>query len=171
MDSLSGSQALLAACVRRMGRWRVPPNWSRNDWLQQVRSLAESTAWEATSRYDPARGVPLNAFLYVSMLAAVRTVYRQEWAYAERFESQGDQPPDGEPRGSGCISVEIHESLREALANLSNEDHWVISQLFWNGATEAEVARGLGVSQPAMSKRKARIIEALRWPLMLKKKI
>jgi RNA polymerase sigma factor (sigma-70 family) len=130
--------------------------------LKQVRSLAASTAWEAVSRYDPSRGVPLDAFLRVSVMAAVRTQYRQEWTYALRFLPQIDGPVRDRSKDSSLPSVELHESLREILAKLSPADRWVMSQFFWQGATETEVARNVGVSQPAMSKRKARIIESLR---------
>jgi RNA polymerase sigma factor (sigma-70 family) len=127
-----------------------------------VRSLAASTAWEAASRYDPSRGVPLDAFLRVSVMAAVRTQYRQEWVYALRFLPQADGPLPERPTDRSIPSVELRESLREALAKLSPADRWVAGQFFWHGATEAEVARHLGVSQPAINKRKARIIESLR---------
>lgn len=162
MDQFSEWEPLLAGCIRRIGTWRVPPNWSRSDWLKQVRSLAASTAWEAASRYDPSLGVPLDAFLRVSVIAAVRTQYRQEWVYALRFGSQADGPVPDRPNDTWLPSIELHESLRESLAKLSPADRWVVSQFFWHGATEAEVARNVGVSQPAMSKRKARIIESLR---------
>jgi RNA polymerase sigma factor (sigma-70 family) len=162
MHRLSEWTPLLAGCIRQIGAWRAPPNWSRSDWLKQVRSLAASTAWEAASRYDPSRGVPLDAFLRLSVMAAVRTQYRQEWVYALRFGSQADEPERDRPTDSSLPSIELHESLREILAKLSPADRWVMSQFFWQGATEAEVARNAGVSQPAMSKRKARIIESLR---------
>jgi len=162
MDGFSEWEPLLAGCIRRIGTWRVPPNWSQHDWLRQVRSLAATTAWEAASRFDPARGVPLDAFLRVSVMAAVRTHYRQEWTYALRFLPPADGPvPDRLPPSSPP-SLELRESLREALAHLSPSDRFVVSQFFWRGATETEVARKVGVSQPAMSKRKARIIESLR---------
>jgi RNA polymerase sigma factor (sigma-70 family) len=153
---------LLAGCIRQIGTWRAPPNWSRSDWLKQVRSLAASAAWEALSHYDPSRGVPLDAFLRLSVMAAVRTQYRQEWVYALRFLPQANGPEPDSPKDRSLPSVELHESLREILAKLSPADRWVMSQFFWQGATEAEVARNVGVSQPAMSKRKARIIESLR---------
>jgi len=130
--------------------------------LKQVRSLATSTAWEAASRYDPSRGVPLDAFLRMSVMAAVRTQYRQEWTYDLRFLRQSNGPVTDRPTDSSLPSVELHESLREILAKLSPADRWVVSQFFWQGATEAEVARNVGVSQAAMSKRKAHIIESLR---------
>lgn len=165
MDRPSEWEPLLAGCLRRIETWRVPPNWSRSDWLRQVQSLAASTAWEAASRYDPSLGVPLDAFLRESVMAAARTQYRQEWVYARRFSSPADGllperlPPSSPP------SLELRESLREALNTLSPSDRFVVSQFFWRGATEAEVGRNLGVSQPAVSKRKARIIESLRQSL------
>jgi RNA polymerase sigma factor (sigma-70 family) len=153
---------LLDGCVRRIGTWRVPPNWSRSDWLKQVQSLATSSAWEAAYRYNPSRGVPLDAFVRVSVMAAVRTQYRQEWVYGLRFISDSDEPLPGLPTDSPIPSIEFHDSLREALAKLSAHDRWVIGQFLWHGATQAEVARKVGVSQPAISKRKTRIIEGLR---------
>ena len=64
-----------------------------------------------------------------------------------------------------CGSVELadlSESVRTALAALSPQDHWLIEQLFWDGHTEAEVARQLHISQPAVNKRKHTILKKLR---------
>jgi len=162
MDWLSPWEPLLAGCIRRIGNWRVPPNWSRSDWLQEVRSLVASAAWEAISRYDPSRGVPLDAFLRISLMAAARTQYRREWTYDLRFVRQANGSLPDRPKGTSPVSFELHESLREALAKLSLADRWVVRQFFWRGATESEVARNAGISQPAMSRRKARIVGSLR---------
>jgi DNA-directed RNA polymerase specialized sigma24 family protein len=156
------SEALLAGCVRRIGTWRAPPSWSRSDWLKQVRSVDASAAWEAAARYDSSRGVPLGAFLRVSLTVAARTLHRQEWTYALRFGSQADRPLRDGPGDGSPFSIETHGSLGEALAKPSPGDRWVSTQLFWNGATEAEVAHHMGVAQPAVSKRKAHIMESLR---------
>ncbi len=51
----------------RFGRsiltWRVPPNWSPKDWSQELRAEVIAATWEAECDFDPARGVPLEAFV------------------------------------------------------------------------------------------------------------
>ena len=71
-------------------------------------------------------------------------------------------------RGGGAIEAGEYpdattfEALHQGLAQLAGPDRWLIERLFWDGNTEAEVAEELGISQPAISKRKCAIIRKLR---------
>ena len=49
-----------------------------------------------------------------------------------------------------------------ALDSLAELDRGLIRQLFWDGRTEDDLAREWGVSQQAVSKRKQKILRALR---------
>jgi DNA-directed RNA polymerase specialized sigma subunit len=49
-----------------------------------------------------------------------------------------------------------------ALARLSKPDLWLVEQLFLRDRTEADVAAQIGISQPAISKRKRAIVMQLR---------
>jgi RNA polymerase sigma factor (sigma-70 family) len=64
--------------------------------------------------------------------------------------------------------VEIHEEsqllehLREALQLLSNDERRLIECIYYNGLTERETAAIFNISQPAVTKRKHKIISKLR---------
>ena len=74
--------ATLERYLKRVGYWRLPPNWSFADWSHEIRAHSICTVCQAQSDYDPSRGVPLWAFVYQRVITRALTRYRQEWAYA-----------------------------------------------------------------------------------------
>jgi DNA-directed RNA polymerase specialized sigma subunit len=139
------------ACV-----WRVPPHWSVNDWREELCALAIMSAWQASRDFDQSRGIPLAVFVCCRIKACVLTRYRQEWRYALR-----NTPADSETIESLAGSVPATQadpveflSLDRALGRLSEGERWLLAQLFWNHRTETAVAAELGISQPAVNKRK-----------------
>ncbi len=54
------------------------------------------------------------------------------------------------------------EQLKQSLTSLPEADRHLLEHLFWEGRTETEIADGLGISQQAVSKRKRKILTALR---------
>jgi RNA polymerase sporulation-specific sigma factor len=52
--------------------------------------------------------------------------------------------------------------IRQALAQLPEEDRYLIERKFWDGATEREIARELGIKQPSVHKRIKRILAKLK---------
>ena len=76
-----GCAAEVDTCLRRICSWRVPPNWSSADWLEEVRAVAIGEAWKAQCEFDFSRGVSLNDFVHSRMLSRVLARYRQEWSY------------------------------------------------------------------------------------------
>src|ERR1043166_1604681 len=81
-DELS---AALRRAFRRIFSWRIPPNLSAHDWLDEVKAITAAACCQAELDYDFERGVPLSAFLYQRALTCAWTRYRQEWTYALRF--------------------------------------------------------------------------------------
>lgn len=55
-----------------------------------------------------------------------------------------------------------YKKLHEALALLTEEEQELIIALFFDGQTERDVATALGVSQPAIHKRKNKILAKLK---------
>ena len=151
----------MAACLRRIRAWRVPPNWALPQWHEEIEGHALAAACDAQAAYDPARGVPFGAFVYQHVMARVLTRYRQEWSYARRcvcqVESKGDVCPDCAAPG-----VPDHCDLDEAVASLSVAQRWLLEQLFWRERTESAVGSVLGLSQRAVSKRKQVVLATLR---------
>ena len=58
--------------------------------------------------------------------------------------------------------AQLMESLRAAVAALADDERQLIEYLFFDGLTERETAAILGISQPAVTKRKHKIIKKLR---------
>ena len=171
LDDGAGRASLLRSCFEQIRRWRVPPNWAPQDWFDQMKAHVASAAWEAERDYDSSRGVPLSAFMYARVMASARTQYRREWRYALRCVSGIREAGQTEESKHGVRGVRITpEWLPITIALLPDVDRWLIQQLFWLGLTQAEVARQMGVSQPAVSKRKRAIIRKLLLSLDSKKK-
>src|SRR4029077_8144749 len=84
------SLPILDSSLRRIFRWRVPPNWSISDWRNEMRAEAACAAWQAVCDYDPSLGVPFNAFARQRVLTSTLTRYRREWAYALRLAQKHD---------------------------------------------------------------------------------
>lgn len=160
-DGLPGWARLWAGCMRRVRAWRVPPRWSPSDWWEEAQAQGIAAAWKAMGDFDPARGVPLEAFVHQRILFGVRTRYRQEWVYALHLGTEAATEsivalPDHSPSLDECLDL-----LRADHPPLGEPDRRLIEHLFWEGWTEAEAARELGVSQSAVSKRKSKILNVL----------
>lgn len=155
---------IVTLCLKRLRRWRVPPNRRYVDWFEEMAAQARAAAWEATCRYDASVGIPWQAFVHSRVIAHVFTRYRQEWTYARHcspFAPETEDARDGLEWSARADLYRLrddeqheYEDLRDAIAHMNKQDQWLIEQLFWEERTEREVARNLGISQPAVSKRK-----------------
>jgi hypothetical protein len=153
---------LIGSCLKRILRWRVPPNWSISDWRNEMRAEAACAAWQAACDYDPSLGVPFGAFARSQVLTSALTRYRQEWAYAFRWAQEHD-PENSVSKLLDSTTSEMFDDWPEhSLAHLSKPDLWLVEQLFLRDRTEADVAAQIGITQPAISKRKRAIIMQLR---------
>jgi hypothetical protein len=157
---------LWARCWSRIRSWRVPPRWSQHEWLEEARAQGALAACEAIRAFEASRLVPLDAFLYRRVVASVWTRYRQECSFGCRcppdaslpeLASTGAKPPDGE----------LLERLEAILRTLDEGELRMIRQLFWNGRSEDDLARELGVSRQAVNKRKQQLLRRLGSYLIL----
>jgi hypothetical protein len=153
---------LVGSCLKRIFRWRVPPNWSISDWRTEMRAEAACAAWQAVCDYDQSLNVPFSVFARQRVLTSTLTRYRQEWTYALR-SAQEYNPETSDSKLLDFTSTEVFNDWpRSALARLSKPDLWFVEQLFLRDRTEAEVAAQIGITQPAISKRKRAIVTQLR---------
>jgi RNA polymerase sigma factor (sigma-70 family) len=152
-------------CARRIRTWRLPPHWSPGDWSDEVFAQGLWAAWQALGDFDATRGVPLNAFVRQRILTSVLTRYRREWAYAIHcgtdVETRGTAGQAGDP----LLAAEAKNALEDAVATLPKPERSLITSLFYDGVTENQVADSLGISQPAVNKRKRKILDKLRGSL------
>jgi RNA polymerase sigma factor (sigma-70 family) len=148
--------------LRRIYRWRVPPNWSQSDWLEELRAEAQAAAWEAERDFDPTRGVPLRAFVHHRILTRTLGRVRREWRFARHCwpRLRGDESTA--PAVDGIDFAESSQHLRTCLNQLPDLERRLIVDLYWEEKTEIEIARMLSVTQPTICRRKQRILEQLR---------
>jgi RNA polymerase sigma factor (sigma-70 family) len=148
--------------LRQIYTWRLPPNWSRSDWREEMEAEATAAACEAQRDFDPTRGVPLAAFIHQRVLARALTRYRREWAYGRRWKLGAENDHvDGIIMGR-FSAIELSEMIRRYLDRLPVHHRRLLECVYWEGKTEAEVARLLCCSQPAINMSKRRILEHLR---------
>lgn len=131
--------------------------------------MAIGEAWKAECEFDFSRGLSLAAFVHSRMLARVLTRYRQEWSYGlhcPRRVTEGDDGDFQEESSPGQVAVAhvdtASQGFWEMVTLLEPKPRRLVIQLFCEGRTEAEIARELGLSQRAVSKRKQAALGALR---------
>jgi RNA polymerase sigma factor (sigma-70 family) len=151
-----------AACTGRTHGWRVPPRWSLSDWWEEVDAESIAAACHAIRIFDPGRGPSLNSFVYHQILASALSRYRQEWTYAIRYGLVPIEDPTMVSADDRFHVEQEEEHLKQTLTCLPDEDRHLLQGLFWEGLTETEIASGLGISQQAVSKRKRKVLKALR---------
>lgn len=149
-------------CWQHIRKWRRPPHWSGFDWYEESLAQGAAAAWQAISDYDPARCVPLGAFVHQRILARVRTRYRQEWVYAIHLSPEALVEGCESKANAFYSAADGHVAVEGPLSGLVERDRYLIVQLYWSGLTEAEVGENLGISQQAVSKRKREILLSLR---------
>ncbi len=173
MDEALGSAKQCG--FKRIRSWRVPPNWSRRDWFEEVAAVGTAAAWQAVCEFNPARGIPLSGFGYRRMMTRCLSRYRKEWRYAlhlvssDTCEEETTTFKHPDLAASWALKVnETHPSnddLRGAVRALPGEQRRLIEQLFWEECTEAEVAAAIGTNQSTINRRKRAILNGLRLKL------
>jgi RNA polymerase sigma factor (sigma-70 family) len=161
-DELPAWIKIWAGCWRRIRSWRRPPHWSAADWHDEMLAQGAVVVWQALRDFDPARGVPLSAFVHQRVVAGARTLYRHEWAYALHINlNAGLEPYECLP-DSSHVADDAYDAVQGALTKLAERDRELILQLYLNGWTEAEIAVNYGKSQGTINRRKHSILLDLR---------
>jgi RNA polymerase sigma factor (sigma-70 family) len=178
-DILSDTDETLASAVqyglKRIRSWRVPPNWSRGDWFEELMAIGIAAAWEAICDFDPDRGIPLAGFGYCRMMTRCLARYRKEWRYALHLVAGDSYEKETttfkHPSIAALSAAEVNGShcwnkdLRGAVGTLPAEQRRLIEQLFWEERTEAEVANMMSINQSTINRRKQAILNGLRLKL------
>lgn len=147
---------VLERCLRRVSAWRIPPNCTYYDWMEEMRAQGAAAGWQAVCEFDATREILREAFVYQRIMAGLLTRYRQDWAVALHciaWDEANDLP---------TAEMLPYTDLYTALALLGEGDRGLLTQLFWKRETEAEIARARHVSQQAVSKRKRTVLKTLR---------
>jgi hypothetical protein len=126
---------------RQIDTWRVPPNWSRRDWLDEMKAEGIAAAWEAERDFDPTLGVPLEAVVHWRVWARAWSRARREWTYLLRCGFHLKDNDCADATANGFSPVEVSKSLRHALDRLPEHQRELIVSLFWEEKTEVEITR------------------------------
>ena len=178
-DILSDTDETLGSAVqsgfKRIRSWRVPPNWSRGDWFEELTAVGTAAAWQAVCDFDPKRGVPLAGFGYCRMMTRCLARYRKEWRYALHLvasDSWEEETTTSKHSGLAAsfaakenATHRSNDNLRGAVGGLPFEQRRLIEQLFWEERTETEVAHAMGTNQSTVNRRKHAILNGLRMKL------
>ncbi|MCX7642590.1 MAG: sigma-70 family RNA polymerase sigma factor [Armatimonadetes bacterium] len=165
---------ILKQSLEQARRWRCPPHWQLDDWREELLAVALAALWEGLNS-----GICSEQKLRQFVTAALMKRYRDEWNYGVRWiqaPSQQDSEDNSEGENGwdlwdwvGSETKHNEEEvnwlaivIRKALSNLPEEERYLIERKFWDGATEREIARELGISQPALNKRLKQIYKRLR---------
>jgi len=150
-------------CFTKIKRWPQPPHWSRRDWHEEAKGIAALAACESRPNFDPTRGVPETAFLFHRMIYAIKTRYRQEWSYAKHNTVTDDLTYHASPTPtSSAESQEQKQKLKKFLASFAPSDENLIHQLFWDDASQHDLAPILGITRRGVTYRKTKLMAKLR---------
>jgi DNA-directed RNA polymerase specialized sigma subunit len=147
--------SIWAGCLRRIRRWRVPSNWSGPEWLEEMESEGLLAAFTARGGYEPGLGMSFLSYMHMKVIGHIITRYRREWSFAKRLRAASCDPV-------GSSEMPPASDVEETLGGLGACDSRILRGLFWEGCREADLAREMGISQQAISKRKKRILTDLR---------
>lgn len=123
--------------------------------------------------HDPSGAVAFEAFVYNRVMGKMRTRFRNECAFGQRFVSGlaavAPDPDDSETAQTGMDGFPAPEpepvagqaELDEALALLGEKERLIVVGLYWDGLTEPELGVTLGVKRRAVNKRKLRVLAHL----------
>jgi RNA polymerase sigma factor (sigma-70 family) len=179
LDILSERDETLGSAVqsglKRTRSWRVPPNWSRDDWLEELAAVATAAVWQALCDFDPELGVPLAAFGYCRIISRCLAHYRKEWRYALHLvasDSREEESTTFKHAGLAASSEAkangphpSNDDLHGAMRALPAKQRRLIEQLFWEERTETEVANTMNINQSTINRRKQAILNGLRMKL------
>ena len=166
---------LVIQCLNRAKLWRCPVHWQPDDWQEELLAIAWAAFWEGISN-----GIKSDAELQRFIMASLMRRYRDEWNYGIRWVtslSENRESEEQEDVEHSFAEAEQYENEKEstwlkmivwdALMRLPEDERYLIERQFWDGATETELARELGISQPAVHKRLKRTLKRLRTLLEL----
>src|SRR5437762_10354006 len=179
LDILSERDETLGSAVqsglKRTRSWRVPPNWSRGAWSEELAAVGIAAAWQTVCEFDPERGVPLAGFCYCRMMTRCLSRYRKEWRYALHLVASDSSEKETTTSNHTDLAAfsaaradgtyRSNDDLRGAVGVLPAEQQRLIEQLFWEERTETEVADAMSMNQSTINRRKQAILHGLRMKL------
>ncbi len=156
-DSMPVTDVMMGRCLGRARHWRVPGNWAKAQWAEEISAEAELAAVAFTPKN--AVELPVQTRQQSVIQNHLLQRYRQEWCFNRHCGGQVIAEPVAAPVQSQRDSNAAR--IQQALAALPASDRELITQLYWEKQTETQIALEAGVSVPAICKRRQRILQRL----------
>ncbi len=155
---MTGEMDVVRQALKRSCQWRIPFNWTRAQWREEISAEAELGMIEHSHEIE-LESHRTNAHLQSIIQNKLLKRYRQEWAFSKHFCSQltNNQTDSDRPEPEN-----MYLRLQEAMSALSEMDRILIQQLYWEKRKETQIATETGVDVSTICKRKKRILLHLR---------
>ena len=124
---------------------------------------------KALPKFDRTRGFSLSTFAAKHIRGEIKRLLSQGAAELPLYADGGYSCP--EPVASGlspddcCMAPERNDAVRRFVGGLPRRLRWLVTRLFWDGASQADAGREIGVSRTAVSKMMDRVRRRGRRPL------
>jgi RNA polymerase sigma factor (sigma-70 family) len=157
-------QPLIRDTVRK---YTAPYPWLSPEQRADVWQAAQLGFIEALKRFDPSRGSSLGGYARKFILGEVRKIVADEDEHRQCAEPLANYvcaedivfEVTIEDEGLGRIEEsEIVEAVRMFVFLLPDSHRYLVESLYWEGCSQAEVARRLGVSRAAVNKTLGKIL-------------
>ncbi|GBC97956.1 hypothetical protein HRbin17_00451 [bacterium HR17] len=138
----SAAEAAVVTTLRQFcARHPNPPHFSRQEWQEEMLSVAWVTAIEALQMFDERFGVPMPLFIRQRVWNALKAFWRTAWNYGVHTvpapaSEEGDTVPQDEPPPSELPTPESSVAadtyaLRDLVAQLPERERHIIERHFW----------------------------------------
>ncbi|MCW5935001.1 MAG: sigma-70 family RNA polymerase sigma factor [Fimbriimonadia bacterium] len=162
--------AVIEKALRIARRWRVPTHWERDDWCSEMRSIASLVVCEENGgRLSKTHDEFTDDWLFRKVLTALWSYHRKESKNSFRYLFESERFSDYETSSLSSEQLErilslleFHSDFDALYSELDAKDQELIRLYFFDELTEKEVSEKLGVSQPAVSQRKTKLIHFFR---------
>jgi RNA polymerase sigma factor (sigma-70 family) len=112
--------------------------------------------------FDPSLGVPLKAFMWPWVLGAVRHFVRKLAVDGGRCTYVGDLTGVDRPVFDAAYGRVVDLDVERFLHALPPPDRSLITRLYWQDETLADIARSLGVTRQTLHARVRRLLASAR---------
>ena len=74
---------IVGISLARVSTWRLPRNWSRTEWAEQMEGVAFAAGRKAAEEHAAHASVAFGAFVYEQVMAQLLDACRKEWRFAK----------------------------------------------------------------------------------------
>jgi RNA polymerase sigma-70 factor (sigma-E family) len=157
-DSVAGQDAFRDYVAGRSARllktaWLLTGDWHLAEDLLQTALAKTSIAWQRIERHES-----VDAYVRRALVTTYASWWRRKW----RAETPTSDLPDRQSGHDDYNEVDVRESVRRALVELSPRQRAVVVLRYFEDLSEADTAAALGCSVGAVKSHTSRALSKLR---------